>query len=49
MAGRPSAAAEKAATYLKANPGTTAMELAKKFGLSLSAVVASKYWKGRIK
>jgi hypothetical protein len=49
MAGRPSAAAEKAAAYLKANPGTTAMELAKKFGLSLSAVVASKYWKGRQK
>jgi len=49
MAGRPSAAAEKAAIYLKANPGTTAMELARKFGLSLSAVVASKYWKERTK
>jgi hypothetical protein len=47
MANKPSKAAVKAAKYLSENPSTTATELARKYGLSESAVRGSAYWKGR--
>lgn len=47
MANKPSKAAVKAAKFLSENPTVTASELARKYGLSESAVRSSAYWKGR--
>jgi hypothetical protein len=47
MANKLSKAAVKAAKYLSENPTVTATELARKYGLSESAVRGSAYWKGR--
>lgn len=47
MANKPSKAAVKAAKFLSENPQVTASELARKYGLSESAVRASQYWKAR--
>lgn len=49
MANKPSKASEKGAAYLKQNPGATAEEVARKCGLSVSAVTKSSWWKNRPK
>lgn len=47
MAGKPSKASERAAAHLAQNPDVTAEFLARKFGLTESAVRKSQYWKHR--
>lgn len=42
----PSAASKKAAKYLSKHPNTTAQELAEKFGVNVTTIYRSAWWKG---
>lgn len=47
MAGKPSKASEKGAEHLRRNPEATSEQVARHCGLTVSAVLKSKWWKSR--